>query len=88
MTDQEIIELIDRSIAGEFELDRDAMRPESTLFEELGLDSLDIVDLVIVLESAFKFKIREEEAIRGIRTLGDIHDFVIRKKRETESPAG
>ena len=88
MTDQEIIELIDRSIAGEFELDRDAMRPGSTLFEELGLDSLDIVDLVIVLESAFRFKIREEEAIRGIRTLGDIHDFVIRKKRETESPAG
>ncbi len=85
MTDQEIIELIDRSIASEFELDRDAMKPESTLFDELGLDSLDIVDLVIVLESAFKFKIREEEAIRGIRTLGDIHAFVIKKKREMET---
>ena len=87
MTDQEIIELIDSSIANEFELDRTAMKPESTLFNELGLDSLDIVDLVIVLESAFKFKIREEEAIRGIRTLGDIHAFVIRKKRELETPA-
>lgn len=87
MTDQEIIELIDSSIASEFELDRAAMSPGATLFDELGLDSLDIVDLVIVLESAFKFKIREEEAIRGIRTLGDIHAFVIAKKRETENPS-
>ena len=87
MTDQEIIELIDHSIAEEFELDREAMRPEATLFEELGLDSLDIVDLVIVLESAFQFKIREEEAIRNIRTLGDIHAFVLRKKRESGPPA-
>jgi len=32
-----------------------------------------------MLERAFKFKIREEEAIREIRTLGDIHRFVINK---------
>jgi acyl carrier protein len=87
VTDQEIIELIDSSIANEFELDRSAMKPESTLFDELGLDSLDVVDMVIVLESAFKFKIREEEAIRSIRTLGDIHAFVIGKKRELEKQA-
>jgi len=36
---------------------------------------------VIMLERAFKFKIREEEAIREIRTLGDIHRFVINKIR-------
>lgn len=84
MTDQEIIELINSSLANEFELDQETMSPETTLFEELGLDSLDIVDLVIVLEAAFKFKIREEEAIRKIRTVGDIHAFVIGKKREFE----
>ena len=85
MTNEEIIARIDRSIAEEFEIDPEAMKPEKTLFQDLGLDSLDIVDLVIVLESAFRFKIREEEGIRKIRTLGDIHAFVIQKKNELES---
>ncbi len=84
MTNQEIIALIDRSIAEEFEIDPADMAPEKTLFADLGLDSLDIVDLVVVLETAFKLKIREEGAIRTIRTLGDIHAYVIRKKAELE----
>lgn len=84
MTDQQIIELINSSLAEEFEYQGE-MTPETSLFEEMGLDSLDVVDLVIVLETAFDMKIREEEAIRSIRTLGDIHKFVIAKKRLTES---
>lgn len=79
MTEQEVIELIDSSLAEEFELDRETMTPEANIYEDLGLDSLDTVDMVIVLEGAFKFKIREEEAVRGIRTLGDIHRFVLSK---------
>lgn len=85
MTDQEIIEKINSSLAEEFELDLGEMTPETTIFEDMGLDSLDIVDLVIVLEASFGMKIREEEAIRKIRTLGDIHTFVINKKRQLES---
>ena len=84
MTDQEIIELINTSLAEEFELNMKDMVPEAILFKDLGLDSLDVVDMVIVLEKAFNFKIREEEAIRKIRTLGDIHNFVTNKKREIE----
>lgn len=84
MTDQETVELVNSSLAEEFEFDLAAMTPETTLFEDMGLDSLDVVDLVIVLETAFGMKIREEEAIRKIRTLGDIHNFVIHKKRQAE----
>lgn len=79
MTEQEVIELIDSSLAEEFELNREDMTPDANIYEDLGLDSLDTVDMVIVLEGAFNFKIREEEAVRGIRTLGDIHRFVIDK---------
>ena len=87
MTDQEIIALIDATIAEEFEIEPSEMVPEATLFEGLGLDSLDIVDLVVALETAFKFKIREEKGIREIRTLGDIHRFVIQKYRSVEASA-
>jgi acyl carrier protein len=85
VTDNEIIRLIDTSLAEEFELDPAAMTPDAHIFEDLGLDSLDMVDMVVVLEKAFQFKIREEEAIREIRTLGDIHQFVLGKKRATEA---
>ena len=81
MTDEKVIEIINTSLAEEFELDLEKMVPDALLFEDLELDSLDRVDTVIMLERAFKFKIREEEEIREIRTLGDIHRFVINKMR-------
>jgi acyl carrier protein len=81
VTEEKIIGIIDTSLVEEFELDTEKMVPEALLYEDLGLDSLDRVDTVIMLEQAFKFKIREEEAIREIRTLGDIHAFVIGKMR-------
>lgn len=82
LNETEIVEIIDRSLAEEFELDADAMSPEASIYEDLGLDSLDTVDMVIVLQNAFGIKIRDEQAIREIRTLGDIHAFVVRKVRE------
>lgn len=85
MTDQEIIDLINSSLIEEFELAADGMTPEANIYQDLGLDSLDTVDMVVVLENAFKFKIREGDGIRDIRTLGDIHRFVIAKKRALEA---
>jgi acyl carrier protein len=82
MTTEEIIETINSSLADEFELTKEALKPEATLFEDLELDSLDIVDLVILLENSFKFRIREDPALREIRTLSDIHNYVINKKKE------
>lgn len=84
MTDQQIIDLINTSLEEEFELEKEDMKPEALLFDDLELDSLDIVDLVVVLENAFQFKIREEDSIQEIRTLGDIHRFVINKKKELD----
>lgn len=85
MTEEQVIETIDNALEEEFELERELMTPEATLFDELGLDSLDVVDMVIVLENAFSFKVREDPALREIRTLGDIHSFVIEKQKELEA---
>ena len=82
MTEMEIIERINTSLAEEFELNREVLKPEALIFDDLELDSLDIVDMVVVLENAFQFKIREEETLREIRTLGDIHNFVLNKRLE------
>ena len=84
MTDQEMVNLINASLIEEFELDPAEMSSDANIYEDLGLDSLDTVDMVVVLENAFRFKIREDDGIREIRTLGDIHRFVIEKKRSIE----
>lgn len=80
MTDGEIISLVNDSLIEEFELEESAMVPEAEIFTDLGLDSLDIVDMVVVLEGALKIKIRDDAGLREIRTLGDIHHFVIAKR--------
>ncbi|MDR2668362.1 MAG: phosphopantetheine-binding protein [Desulfovibrio sp.] len=81
MTDREIIERADAAIAEEFELDPGALRPEALFREDLGLDSLDAVDMVVVLEQAFGIKIGKDPAIASIRSVSDMHAFILAKKR-------
>lgn len=85
MTDSEMIRLVNDLLIEEFELEPEQMQPEALFKDDLDLDSLDAVDMVVVLEQTFKFKIKKDEAFKGIRTLGDLHAFVLAKKSEAES---
>ncbi len=82
MTDVEILELTNKVLAEEFELSPNQMKPEASFREDLELDSLDAVDMVVVLEQTFKIKIKKDEAFKSIRTLGDLHAFILAKKEE------
>ena len=85
MTDKEIIDIINDSMIREFEFSPDAMVPDAHLVNDLGMDSLDFVDLVVVLHNAFGVKLRNEPKVRQIETLGDLHELVMEKKREIEA---
>ncbi len=85
MTDEKVIEIVNQSLAEEFEVDPETLKPEAHLIEDLGFDSLDFVDMVVVLQEAFGVMLREEPRVREVRTLGDLHRLVIDKKRELES---
>jgi acyl carrier protein len=84
MTDTEVIELVNRSLVEEFELDPNVLTPDAHLVEDLGFDSLDFVDIAVVLQQSFGVTLREEPRVREIRTLGDLHHLIIEKKRELE----
>ncbi|MDR1777925.1 MAG: phosphopantetheine-binding protein [Desulfovibrio sp.] len=84
MTDQEIVQKAYTALAQEFELDISQMNPETRLREDLGLDSLDYVDMVVVLEQAFGVKIGKDPELTSVRTLGDVHEFILNKKRALE----
>lgn len=84
MTDSQVIEAANKALAEEFELEIERMTPDARFREDLDLDSLDAVDMVIVLEKTFQIKIGRDPAILEIRTVGDMHAYIIAKKRELE----
>jgi acyl carrier protein len=87
MTEQEIIETVNRVFEEYFEIEREKLLPEMNVFEDLELDSLDIVDLVVAMQKEFKVEIRDDERITSIRTLGDVYQFIIALKNEGVTPA-
>jgi len=82
ITEEEIKEKIIGALSEEFELEPEKLQPSVTLYEELGFDSLDAVDMVVVLERTFGVKFNDEEAIRSVRTIDDIFSLIIRLHNE------
>jgi acyl carrier protein len=82
MQKDEIIAMVNDVFVDEFELDADALKPDAQIFQELGLDSLDIVDLIVALQKKFGVNFRSDERIREIRTLNDLYEFVLSLKSE------
>lgn len=76
MTEQEIIDAINRVFEESFEIEKEKLQPQAHIFNDLGLDSLDIVDLIVALQKSFGVNIRNEESVRNIRTLGDVYQFI------------
>ena len=85
MSDEELCRKVVEVLAKEFELNPEQMKPDATLYDDLGLDSLDAVDMVVVLEKTFKMKLTDEKALRSIRTMDELFRFLIQLKSESES---
>ncbi|REA59440.1 acyl carrier protein [Dyadobacter luteus] len=75
---EEVIEETRDFLSEEFEVDRDLILPENSLKETLDLDSLDYVDLVVLIEENLNIKITGED-FKGIETFGDFYGLVQKK---------
>jgi acyl carrier protein len=62
-------------IADQLGLSEDDIKPDSKFIEDLGADSLDIVELIMAMEEEFQTEIPDEEAEK-IRTVGDAIEYV------------
>lgn len=82
MTEQEVVDITNKVFEESFEIEKEKLQPQAHIFNDLGLDSLDIVDLVVALQESFGVKIRNEEKVRNIRTLQDIYNFIFTIKNE------
>lgn len=78
MNRAEIIETTKRFLSEEFEVDIDAIQPENNMHKTLDLDSLDYVDLVVVIEENLGFKPTSDD-FKAIQTFNEFYDLAEQK---------
>jgi acyl carrier protein len=70
-----VLDRVRSRVATQLGVDEESISPESSFVEDLGADSLDIVELVMALEDEFKIEIPDEQAEK-IVTVGDAVKFI------------
>ena len=78
MQNEEIIKRINQLLIEEIEIDEAQISPSADLKKDLGIDSLDFVDLFVIIENNFGFKMKAEE-MSDIKKLDDFYNYVIRR---------
>lgn len=70
-----VFEKIKKIVAEQLGADADDITMDSTFIEDLGADSLDVVELVMAMEDEFDMEIDEDEA-ENISTVGDVVEYI------------
>lgn len=63
-------------VAEQLGVDVAEVTPDANILDDLGADSLDVVELVMTLEEAFDIEVPDEE-LEGLRTIGDVERYVV-----------
>ncbi len=72
---------IKEMIVDQLDVEADEVTMDANIQDDLGADSLDIVDLVMAVEDEFEVKI-EDDVVEGMKTVGDIVKFIDADKEE------
>jgi acyl carrier protein len=83
MENKEIIQKTNAFLVEEFEADPAMITPEANLKATLDLDSLDYIDLVVVIENNFGFKVNPED-FQNISTFSDFYNYVATRLKQKE----
>src|SRR6202008_1788556 len=73
--DMELVERVNAIVSEQLGVEKESLVPEANLLDDLGADSLDVVELVMAIEEEFGIEVPDEDA-ENIRTLGDITSYI------------
>ena len=62
-------------IVEQFDVDESLVTPDADMQEDLGVDSLDVVDLIVIISEEFDIEI-PDEVVDNIKTVGDIVAYI------------
>ena len=75
MTREEIIAQVNSLLAEEFEVEETEFAPDANLKETLNLDSINLVDLIALVQFTYKITIPVED-LKKIQTFTDLYDYI------------
>ena len=76
-----VFEKLKEIICDEFELEEEYVTPESDFFCDLGVDSIDLVDLGMTVEDVFEVELPfDDEELEKIKTVGDLVKYIEENK--------
>lgn len=75
MNRQEIASIVNEFLTEDLEIDSARINGDALLSEDLRIDSLDLIDIVVIVEKKFGFKINPEE-MASVKTLDDFYGFI------------
>ena len=78
MEKNEVVNTINQFLIEEIEVEENLINEDARLKEDLGIDSLDFVDMVVIVERHFGFKIKAEEMAQ-VKTLSDFYNYIFNK---------
>ena len=78
MNNEDVKSKINDFLIEEFEIDQELINPDAKLKDDLGLDSLDFVDVVVEIEDAFGVKLTGND-FTNIVSLSDFYNLIIKK---------
>jgi acyl carrier protein len=74
----DIFEKVKKIVIDQLDVDEDKVTEDASIIDDLGADSLDVVDLVMAFEEEFDVEIPDEK-VEGIKTVGDVVKLIEEK---------
>ena len=79
MSVEEIFQIIQNLVAEQFAVEPEEVTMETSLEEDLGADSVDLVELIMAMEEEFEVGEVQEEELGGMKTVGDAVNYIAAK---------
>jgi acyl carrier protein len=76
MSREDVVTKVNDFLIDEFELESDQLLPDALMKEDLDIESLDFVDIAVIIERDFGLKVTSEDMLK-IKKLEDLYNFIL-----------
>ena len=77
MTREQVVEKVNQFLIDDFEIEESKIGEDKLIDSEIGIDSLDMVDILVRVNEEFGFKLEKAE-LMTVKTLGDFYDLLMK----------
>lgn len=79
MSIEDIFQTMRELVAEQFSMEPEEVAMETSFEDDLGADSVDVVELVMAMEEEFELGVTQEEELKNLKTVGDAVNYVAGK---------